>query len=134
MILGIGTDVVAPPRLLAAYGRHGEAFLRRLFAPDEITAITAAPARMAARMATRFAAKEACIKAMGAKIGRAGQWTDIAVISHPSGQPALHLSGAASAHLASLTPMGYKAQLHLSLSDADDLAVAFVVISAVKEP
>lgn len=130
MILGIGTDTLDPNRIAAVYARKGEAFLRKVFTENEAAYALASPARTVHVLATRFAAKEACIKALGAKIGQDGGWTDIEVARLPSGQPILQLHHKAADRLAKLTPVGYTPKLHLSLSDADHHVLAFVVIEA----
>ncbi len=132
MILGVGTDILDPKRIAAVYARKGDAFLRKIYTPAEQAYALSAPARTAQILATRFATKEACIKALGAKFGSAGAWIDIEVVRAASGQPTLHLHSAAAAHLAKLTPMGYTPHLHLSISDAAHGVVAFVVIDAIQ--
>ena len=130
MILGIGTDTLDPARIAAVYARKGDAFLRKVFTAGEAAYALASPARTVHILATRFAAKEACIKALGAQIGAGGAWSDIEVVRLPSGQPTLQLHHKAADRLARLTPVGYTAKLHLSLSDADRHVLAFVVIEA----
>lgn len=133
MILGIGTDILNPKRIAEALQRQGDAFLARIYTDAEVKQAQSRPARMIYTLATRFAAKEACIKALGARIGAAASWTDIEVVSLESGRPTLQLHNKAAAWLAKQTPMGYKARLHLSLSDAEDAVVAYVIAEAVRE-
>lgn len=123
MMVGIGTDLVQIPRMERAITRFGARFLDRLFTPEE-QAHCGAMARPAACYAKRFAAKEALVKALGTGF-RDGIWfTDITVHNDASGRPALRTSGACAAVLTALGAV----RLHLSLSDEQDMAVAFVVV------
>jgi holo-[acyl-carrier protein] synthase len=130
MILGIGTDLIDIRRIEASIARFGERFLDRLFTPEERTACEARKARAAA-YAKRFAAKEACAKALGTGIAGGVQWRDMGVVTLPGGKPALILTGGAARRLADITPPGLTPQVDISLADDGPLAQAFVVLSAV---
>ena len=130
MILGIGSDLVDIRRIASSLERFGERFTDRLFTERERMHATrgADPAPAYAR---RFAAKEACAKALG--VGISGlAWTDIAVVNDPRGKPTLELGGGAAARLDEITPAGTEASLHLSLTDDPPYAMAFVVIEALR--
>lgn len=131
MILGLGTDLVNIDRIEAALARHEERFLARSFTPDEIALADARPAMRAATLAKRWAAKEACAKALGTGIGRGFGLTDIEVIRDELGAPALVLHEGAAARLAQITPPGHAAALHLSLTDDLPWASATVIIEAL---
>jgi holo-[acyl-carrier protein] synthase len=138
MIIGIGSDICDIARIEKSLARFGEQFENRVFTETE-----QAKARRragggkrngtASTYAKRFAAKEAFGKAIGTGVGAGGGifWRDISVVNLPSGQPTLQLSGGAKAALASLTPPGHRAQVHLSLVDEYPMAQAFVVIEAL---
>ena len=134
MILGIGTDMCNIDRIARALDRHGARFIARCFAPAERDHVEAAskgdPARRAAGYAKRWAAKEACAKALGLGIRDDIVLKDIAVANDAAGAPALTLSGGAKERLTKLTPGGMTARIHVTLSDEPPLALAFVVISA----
>ncbi len=129
MILGIGTDLANIDRIARVLERHGARFKARVF-----TAVEQAKAdrhRNAARVyAMRWAAKEACSKALGTGIQMGVSWTDMSVSNLQSGQPQMHLTGWAAARLASMTPPGHEAVIHVSLTDDPPWAQAFVVIEA----
>ena len=129
MIVGIGTDIVDIRRIERTIARFGERFLDRIFTAKE----RARAERRANRVATyakRFAAKEACAKALGTGFRKGVFFRDIGVVNLPSGQPTLSLTGGASARLASLTPPGFAARIELALTDEWPLAQAFVIIWA----
>ena len=130
MILGIGSDLVDVGRIEKVIERHGERFLARIFTPTE----RARAERRADRVATyakRFAAKEACAKALGTGLRKGVFWRDMGVVNLPSGRPTLKLSGGALARLKAVTPEGCEAQIDLTITDECPMAQAFVVISAV---
>lgn len=131
MILGIGSDIVDIRRIERLLERYGPRFAARVFSPEEQALCEGRGAGRAAAYAKRFAAKEACAKALGTGIRGAVGLTTIAVENDGNGAPALRLSGGAQARLAALTPSGMQAAVHLSLSDEPPLAQAFVVLSAV---
>lgn len=131
MILGIGNDVVDIERIRAAIERHGQGFIDRCFTKieqDKANSRSNEDARIAT-YAKRFAAKEACAKALRTGIGEAG-FKDIEVMNDDKGAPSIHLTGGAKAHLEEMTPKGAHAIIHLSLSDEPPYAQAFVVIEA----
>ena len=131
MILGIGSDLVDVGRIEKVIERHGERFLARIFTPTE----RARAERRADRVATyakRFAAKEACAKALGTGLRKGVFWRDMGVVNLPSGRPTLKLSGGALARLKAIKPDGCEAQIDLTITDEGPRAQAFVVISAVR--
>lgn len=123
MIIGVGTDIARVARFERAVVRHGERFALRLLGDDELT-LFQARGRPVAYLAKRFAAKEAFVKALGTGLRRGMRWTEIQVVNDAMGRPSLLLSGQAH-DLAEAA--GVKA-LHLSLSDEEAFAVAFVVL------
>ena len=131
MILGIGTDIASIERIGAALDRHGGRFEARTFTPEEIALANSRPANRAATLAKRWAAKEACAKALGCGIAQGIALTDIAVARDGLGAPSLVLSGGAAERLAAITPAGHTARLHLSLSDDAPFALAYVMIEAI---
>src|SRR5215471_16132218 len=131
MIIGIGSDLCDARRIARTIERHGERFLARIFTDTE----RARAERRADRIATyakRFAAKEACAKALGTGFRRGVFFRDMGVVNLPSGKPTLRLTGGALARLAAITPGGFEAQIDLAITDEHPLAQAFVVISAVR--
>ena len=133
MIIGIGSDLVDIRRIARVIERHGERFLSRIFTDEErAKAMTRARSEkmVVATYAKRFAAKEACSKALGTGIRRGVWWRDMGVVNLPGGRPTMLLSGGALARLQALTPTGFKARIDLSITDDGPLAQAFVVISA----
>ena len=131
MIIGIGMDRIATHRIASALDRFDERMKARLFTNDE-RALCDSRHLCAACYAKRFAAKEAASKALGTGMRDGVRWRDIEVVRLASGQPLLCLHGAAYRHLQSLVPQGYTAQAHLTITDDDDTAMAFVVLEAVK--
>ncbi len=130
MILGVGSDLTDIRRVAATLERFGERFTGRLFTPVERTRSERKVDR-AASYAKRFAAKEACAKALGTGMRRGVFWKDMGVVNARSGQPTLALTGGAAARLEEMLPDGYKAAIHLSLTDDHPYAQAFVVIEAL---
>jgi holo-[acyl-carrier protein] synthase len=131
MILGIGSDLVDIRRIEKVLARHGERFIARVFTDVE----RAKAERRAARIETyakRFAAKEACAKALGTGFRRGVFFRDMGVVNLRSGRPTLALTGGALAQLEAITPAGFEARIDLSLTDEYPIAQAFVVISAQK--
>jgi holo-[acyl-carrier protein] synthase len=130
MILGVGADISDIRRIKASLDRHGERFELRCF-----TDIERARAHRRGKpedtYAKRFAAKEACAKALGTGIRRGVFWKDMGVVNLPSGQPTMALTGGAAERLAQITPPGMIARIHLTLSDEVPYAQAFVVIEAL---
>ncbi|MCX5617381.1 holo-ACP synthase [Bombella sp. TMW 2.2543] len=132
MILGIGVDLCSIERIGRALSRHGDAFLERVFTPEEQDYVQSL--RGAVRVgacAKRWAAKEACAKALGTGFAHGVQLRDISVGRNPLGAPVLSLSGEAASVLARRLPEGYRAELLLSMSDDPPLAMAQVLIQAI---
>lgn len=129
MILGIGSDLCDIRRIENSLARFGERFTQRIFTAGE-QAKSDRRATRAESYARRFAAKEACSKALGTGIRSGVFWRDMEVVNLPSGRPTMRLSGGAAARLAEMTPPGYEAVVHVSLTDDPPLAQAFVVIEA----
>ena len=132
MILGIGSDVSDARRIAKVIERHGERFLSRIFTPIERAKAERRKNRVET-YAKRFAAKEACAKALGTGLRLGVFWRDMGVINLRSGKPSLALTGGALARLQEITPAGHKAQIDLTLTDEYPLAQAIVIISAVPE-
>jgi holo-[acyl-carrier protein] synthase len=130
VILGIGTDLVDIRRIERVIARHGERFLARIYTPTE-RALAERRANRAETYAKRFAAKEACAKALGTGFRDGVFFRDLGVVNLPSGKPTLALSGAALDRLRDMIPQGYRPQIDLALADEYPVAQAFVVISAV---
>jgi len=131
MIIGVGNDLCNIERIQRSLDRFGARFEERVFTPCEI-AKARSRRRVAETYAKRFAAKEACAKALGTGVPRAGvHWKHLGVVNLPSGRPTLALTGPAAEHLRRLTPAGHEAQVHLTLSDEHPYALAFVVIEAL---
>lgn len=130
MILGLGSDLVDIRRIEKVLERHGERFINRIFTDIE----RAKAERRAARVDTyakRFAAKEACAKALGTGFRRGVFFRDLGVVNLPSGRPTMKLTGGALARLEEITPAGFEARIDLTLTDEWPLAQAIVIISAV---
>lgn len=130
MILGIGSDITDVRRVAEVLERHGERFLDRVFTPVE-RAKSDRRARRAESYAKRFAAKEACAKALGTGLAQGVFWRDMGVVNLPSGRPTMNLTGGARARLDAMTPAGHEARIDLTITDDGPLAQAFVIISAV---
>ncbi|MBB4638577.1 holo-ACP synthase [Longimicrobium terrae] len=125
MIAGIGTDMVSITRVRELLHRKGDAALRRFFTPAEAERCHASKSP-GESFAARFAAKEAFFKAMGTGWGLGGRWTEVEVVSAPSGAPSIRLSGRA-AELAAERGID---RIHLSMTHTDDTAAAFVVLES----
>ncbi len=130
MIIGIGNDLIDIRRIEATLLRFGDRFLDRVFTDVERAKSDRRRTR-AASYAKRFAAKEACAKALGTGFSQGIYWRDMGVINLPSGRPTLALTGGAAEHLARLVPTGYVARIDLTLTDDYPLAEAVVIISAL---
>jgi holo-[acyl-carrier protein] synthase len=131
MILGLGNDIIDIRRIEQSLARFGSRFTERVFTPLERARAERRPLLRVASFAKRFAAKEACSKALGTGF-RAGVFMrDIGVINLPSGQPTLHLTGGAADRLAAMTPPGMRARIHLTLTDDHPWAQAVVIIEAL---
>lgn len=129
MIIGIGSDLCDVRRIEKTLARHGERFTQRVFTEIERRRSDGRATR-AASYAKRFAAKEACAKALGTGMSAGVFWRDMGVVNLRSGQPTLELTGGAARRLAAMTPDGHRAILHLTITDDYPLAQAFVVIEA----
>lgn len=130
MIIGLGSDLTDIRRIEATLARFGERFARRCFTGIERARSERKPDR-ASSYAKRFAAKEACAKALGTGMRGRVHWREMGVVNLPSGQPTLALTGAAAARLAALTPPNHDTRIHLTLSDEHPYALAVVVIEAL---
>lgn len=133
MIVGIGNDIIDIRRIERTLERYGERFTQRVFTDIERAKSDRRRLR-AASYAKRFAAKEACSKALGTGFSRGVFWRDLGVVNEPSGRPTMQLTGAAAEHLSRLTPAGFRPAIHLTLTDDYPYAQAIVVISLVAEP
>jgi holo-[acyl-carrier protein] synthase len=132
LILGLGSDICDIRRIEAAMARHGERFLARVFTATERRRAERRSGRMrAGTYAKRFAAKEACAKALGTGFRAGVFFADLGVENLASGQPTMRLTGGAAARLAAITPAGMLAQVALSMTDEYPYAYAQVIISAV---
>ena len=134
MIIGIGSDLIDIRRIANVIERHGDRFIGRIFTDAE----RARAARrgqneklVVATYAKRFAAKEACSKALGTGIRHGVWWRDMGVVNLPGGRPTMRLTGGALARLEAITPAGFEARIDLSITDDWPLAQAFVIISAI---
>jgi holo-[acyl-carrier protein] synthase len=132
LIIGLGSDLSDIRRVEATLKRFGERFTNRVFTEIERTRSERKQDR-AASYAKRFAAKEACAKALGTGMRAGVFWRDMGVVNMRSGQPTMALTGGAAARLERMTPPGCKAVIHLSLTDDHPYALAFVVIEAIPE-
>ena len=132
MIIGIGSDLSDIRRIAASLDRFGERFKNRVVTDLERTRSERKTDR-AASYAKRFAAKEACAKALGTGIRRGVFWRDMGVINLRSGQPTMALTNGAHSRLLEIMPPGHRPVIHLSLTDDHPYAQAFVIIEAVPE-
>ncbi len=130
MILGIGNDMIDIERIERSIARFGDRFLNRVFTATE-RAKSDRRVNPAASYAKRFAAKEACSKALGTGLRRGVAWRDMGVVNLVGGRPTLVLTGGAAAQLKHLTPPGYEARIDLTLTDDHPWAQAIVIISAL---
>jgi holo-[acyl-carrier protein] synthase len=130
MILGVGSDLVDVRRIERVIARHGDRFILRIFTELE----RAKADRRATRSETyakRFAAKEACAKALGTGFRSGVFWRDLGVVNLPSGRPTMKLTGGALERLRAITPAGHEARIDLTITDEGPMAQALVIISAV---
>jgi holo-[acyl-carrier protein] synthase len=130
MILGVGSDLVDVRRIERVIARHGDRFILRIFTETE----RAKADRRATRIETyakRFAAKEACAKALGTGFRAGVFWRDLGVINLPSGRPTMKLTGGALERLRAITPPDHEARIDLTITDEGPMAQALVIISAV---
>ncbi|NPD14558.1 holo-ACP synthase [Xinfangfangia sp. D13-10-4-6] len=133
MILGIGSDLANIDRIAATLEKFGDRFRNRVFTPQE-QAKAEARREVAATYAKRWAAKEACSKALGTGLRMGISWKDMAVSNLITGQPVMAVTGWAAERLAAMTPPGHEAVIHVTLTDDHPWAQAFVVIEARARP
>ena len=134
MIIGLGSDLIDIRRVEKTIERHGERFLNRLYTEiEQIKSERRAGTAVgrAASYAKRFAAKEACAKALGTGLNHGVYWRDMGVINLPGGKPTMKLTGGALARLEVITPPGHQAEISLTITDDFPLAQAIVIISAI---
>jgi len=129
MILGLGNDIIDIRRIEATLDRYGERFLNRIFTDVEQQKSERRRLR-AASYAKRFAAKEACAKALGTGFRDGVFWRDMGVVNLPTGRPTMKLTGGAAQQLERLVPAGYEARIDLTITDDFPQAQAVVIISA----
>ncbi|MDQ7260550.1 holo-ACP synthase [Paracoccus sp. PS-1] len=132
MILGIGSDLCNIDRIAGVLDRHGDRFRQRVFTETEL-ALARRRRQEAATLAKRWAAKEACSKALGTGLAMGISWRDMAVRNLSTGQPTMQLTGWAAERLAAMTPSGHRAHVHVTLTDDHPWAQAFVVIEALPD-
>ena len=134
MIVGIGTDLCDIRRIERAIARYGERFLQRVFTEDERARAERRTEKLrAGTYAKRFAAKEACSKALGTGFQQGVFHSDLGVVNRRGGAPTMRLSGGAALRLAALTPAGTRAVVHVTLTDEYPYAFAQVMIEAVPD-
>ncbi|HTM71991.1 MAG TPA: holo-ACP synthase [Pseudolabrys sp.] len=133
MIIGLGSDIVDVRRIAKVIERHGDRFLDRIFTSTE-RARAENRANAVETYAKRFAAKEACAKALGTGLRRGVFWRDMGVINLSGGRPTIKLTGGALERLRSITPAGCEARIDISLTDEGPTAQAIVIISAEPMP
>jgi len=133
MIVGIGTDLCDIRRIEKTIARHGDRFIDRVFTPVE-RGVAERRVDPAATYAKRFAAKEACAKALGTGFREGVFFRDLGVVNLPSGRPTMVLTGAALCRLNAIVPEGFSPRIDLAITDEYPLAQAFVVISAAGLP
>jgi holo-[acyl-carrier protein] synthase len=131
MILGVGSDITDIRRIAKVIDRHGDRFLDRIFTPTERARAEGRKNRVET-YAKRFAAKEACAKALGTGMRAGVWWRDMGVVNRPSGQPTLQLTGGALRRLQAITPPDREARIDLTISDEGPIALAYVIISTVR--
>jgi len=130
MIIGVGSDLCDARRIAKVLERHGERFLDRVFTPTE-RAKAERRANKAETYAKRFAAKEACSKALGTGLRAGVFWRDMGVVNLPGGRPTMKLTGGALARLKAILPAGHEARIDVSLTDEGSTAQAIVIITAI---
>ncbi|MFZ2099549.1 MAG: holo-ACP synthase [Oricola sp.] len=132
MIVGLGSDLIDIRRVERSLERFGDRFIERIFTDIERAKSEGRRLR-AASYAKRFAAKEACAKALGTGLARGVFWRDMGVVNLPGGKPTMHLTGGAALRLAAMMPDGHRPVIHLTITDDMPHAQAFVIIEAVPE-
>ena len=130
MIVGLGSDLCDIRRIQKSLDRFGDRFVQRLYTPIE-QARSERKGDRAASYAKRFAAKEACAKALGTGFRNGVAWRDMGVVNLKSGKPTMALTGKAAERLAAIIPPGHESLIHLSLTDEIPYAQAFVIIEAI---
>jgi len=130
MIIGLGSDIIDARRIARVIDKYGERFLNRIYTPAE-RAKADGRANRVETYAKRYAAKEACAKALGTGFRRGVFWRDLGVINLPGGKPSMRLTGGALKRLRAITPPGCEASIEVSLTDEGPTAQAIVIISAV---
>src|SRR5690348_17469392 len=130
MIIGIGSDIIDIRRIERTLDRYGRRFIERIYTPIEQRKSEGRYQR-AASYAKRFAAKEACSKALGTGFRNGVFWRDMGVVNLPSGRPTMVLTGGAARQLARITPPGFEARIDLTLTDDFPQAQAIVIISGI---
>jgi holo-[acyl-carrier protein] synthase len=130
MIVGIGNDLIDIRRVEKTLDRYGERFVARIFTETERRKSDRRRER-AASYAKRFAAKEACAKALGTGMSAGVFWRDMGVVNLPSGKPTMALTGGAARRLTTLLPPGHRAEIHVTITDDFPMAQAFIIIEAV---
>ena len=133
MIIGIGSDIADARRIAKVIERHGDRFLDRVFTPVE-RGLADRRRNRVETYAKRFAAKEACAKALGTGLRAGVWWRDMGVVNLPSGRPTMALTGGAKRRLQAITPSGLEPRIDLTITDEGPMAHAFVIISAVAAP
>ena len=132
MIIGVGSDLIDIRRVERTLERFGDRFIDRVYTEVECRKSDGRANRVAS-YAKRFAAKEACAKALGTGFRRGVYWRDLGVVNLPSGKPSMTLTGGAARRLEELTPPGMKPQIDLTITDDFPLAQAIVIISALPD-
>ena len=130
VIIGIGSDLANIERIAGTLARFGDRFRHRVFTEAEQATAEGRPRAVAATYAKRWAAKEACSKALGTGLRMGISWRDMAVSNLATGQPVMQVTGWAAERLRSMTPPGHQAIIHVTLTDDHPWAQAFVVIEA----
>jgi holo-[acyl-carrier protein] synthase len=130
MIIGLGSDLIDIRRIEKTIVRFGDRFLDRIFTPVERARSDRRQLTRIESYAKRYAAKEACSKALGTGFRKGVFWRDMGVVNLSGGKPSMALTGGALARLESLLPVGYEAQIDISLTDEPPMAQAIVIISA----
>jgi len=130
MILGVGNDMIDIRRIETTLEKFGDRFVARVFTDIEKTK-SDRRAQRAASYAKRFAAKEACSKALGTGFRKGVFWRDLGVVNMPSGRPTMVLTGGAAQHLETLVPEGHRPDIHLTITDDFPYAQAIVIISCI---
>ena len=134
MIIGLGNDLIDIRRIEKTIAAHGERFITRIFTDIERAKSDrrgSTPHGRAASYAKRFAAKEACAKALGTGLNHGVYWRDMGVVNLPGGKPTLALTGGALARLKAITPPGHRAEINLTITDDFPHAQAIVIIEAI---